>query len=48
MFEGEPPERLPLRRDTDPLCAKVEKFSEEVIVTDGKLKDQRRGSRSCE
>jgi plastocyanin len=38
-FEGEPPERLPVRRDTDPLCAKIEKFSEDVVVTDGKLKD---------
>jgi plastocyanin len=39
IFEGEPPERAPLRRDTDPLCARTEKLSEDVIVTDGKLKD---------
>ena len=39
IFEGEPPERLALRRGTDPLCAKVERLSEDVIVTNGKLKD---------
>jgi hypothetical protein len=39
IFEGEAPERLKLRRDTDPLCAKVDKLSEDVIVTRGKLKD---------
>jgi plastocyanin len=39
IFEGEPPERLKLRRDTDPLCAKVERLSEDVIVSNGKLKD---------
>lgn len=39
IFEGEPPERLPLRRETDPLCAKVEKLSDDVIVTKGKVKD---------
>lgn len=38
-FEGEPPERLKLQRSTDPLCAKTEKLSEDVIVTNGKLKD---------
>lgn len=38
-FEGEAPERRKLRRDTDPLCAKVDKLSEDVIVTNGKLKD---------
>jgi plastocyanin len=39
IFEGEPPERLKLRRDTDPLCAKVERLSEDVVVSNGKLKD---------
>jgi plastocyanin len=39
VFEGAPPERLPLQRFTDPLCAKVERLSEDVVVTDGKLKD---------
>jgi len=38
-FEGEPPERSPLRRDTDPYCAKSEAFAEDVIVTTGTLKD---------
>ena len=39
IFEGEPPDRLPLHRETDPLCAKVARLSEDVIVTRGKLKD---------
>jgi plastocyanin len=39
VFEGAPPERLPLQRFTDPLCAKVERLSEDIVVTDGKLKD---------
>jgi plastocyanin len=39
IFEGEPPERAKLHRETDPLCAKVDKLSEDVIVTKGKLKD---------
>jgi plastocyanin len=39
VFEGTPPERLPLQRFTDPLCAKVERLSEDIVVTDGKLKD---------
>jgi plastocyanin len=39
IFEGEAPERLQLRRDTDPYCAKVDKLAEDVIVTKGKLKD---------
>ncbi|HEY0993486.1 MAG TPA: carboxypeptidase regulatory-like domain-containing protein [Kofleriaceae bacterium] len=38
IFEGEAPERARLRRDTDPPCAKSEAFSEDVIVTNGKLK----------
>jgi len=38
-FEGEPPERLPQRRDTDPYCARGEALAEDVIVTRGKLKD---------
>jgi hypothetical protein len=39
IFEGEAPERARLRRDTDPLCAKREAFSEDIIVNSGKLKD---------
>lgn len=38
-FEGEPPERTKLVRDTDPYCQKTAKLSEDVIVTKGKLKD---------
>ena len=39
IFEGEAPERTHLKRDTDPVCAKIDKLSEDVIVTKGKLKD---------
>jgi hypothetical protein len=39
IFEGEPPDRPKLRRDTDPICAKVDKLVEDVVVTNGKLKD---------
>lgn len=39
IFEGEAPTRVPLRRDTDPYCAKTPKLDEDVIVTKGKLKD---------
>jgi hypothetical protein len=39
IFEGEPPDRPKLRRDTDPICAKVDKLAEDVVVTKGKLKD---------
>lgn len=38
-FEGEPPARTPIKRDTDPYCAKTEKLTEDVVVTKGKLKD---------
>jgi len=38
-FDGEPPERTKLQRTTDPLCARTDKLSEDVIVTNGKLKD---------
>lgn len=39
IFEGEPPERATLRRDTDPYCAKTKRDAEDIIVTKGKLKD---------
>jgi plastocyanin len=39
IFEGEPPERLALHRETDPYCAKLDKLADDVIVTRGKLKD---------
>lgn len=38
-FEGEAPERKALVRDTDPYCEKVAKLAEDVVVTNGKLKD---------
>jgi hypothetical protein len=38
-FEGTPPARAPLVRDTDPYCEKTPKLSEDVVVTNGKLKD---------
>jgi plastocyanin len=39
LFEGEPPERAKLVRDTDPYCAKTAKLSDAVLVTKGKLRD---------
>lgn len=39
IFEGEAPERKPVKRDSDPYCAKSPKLAEDVIVTKGKLKD---------
>jgi len=39
LFEGEPPERAKLVRDSDPYCNKTEKLSEDFVVTKGKLKD---------
>jgi hypothetical protein len=39
LFEGEPPPRAKIKRDTDPYCAKTEKLSEDVIVTRKRLKD---------
>jgi plastocyanin len=36
-FEGTPPARAPLARETDPVCAKTARLSEDVIVTDGVL-----------
>jgi len=39
LFEGEPPERAKLVRDSDPYCNKTEKLSEDIVVTKGKLKD---------
>jgi plastocyanin len=39
LFEGEPPERTKLVRDSDPYCQKTEKLAEDVVVTKGKLKD---------
>jgi plastocyanin len=38
-FEGAPPERPPVRRDTDPYCNKGTLRSADVIVTSGKLRD---------
>ena len=38
-FEGTPPERTPVRRDTDPYCNQGTLLSADVIVTDGKLRD---------
>lgn len=39
IFVGEAPDRPKLKRDTDPYCAKTEKLSDDVVVTNGKLKD---------
>jgi len=39
LFEGAPPARAKLKRDTDPVCARIDKLAEDVVVTDGKLRD---------
>ena len=39
VFEGPAPERAKVPRFSDPYCAKTEMLSDEVIVTDGKLRD---------
>ncbi|MGE0871537.1 MAG: carboxypeptidase regulatory-like domain-containing protein [Kofleriaceae bacterium] len=39
IFEGKPPERAPQRRDADPYCERTPALSDEVIVTNGKLRD---------
>src|SRR5262245_27878114 len=39
VFKGTPPARAKLKRDTDPVCARIDKLAEDVIVTDGKLRD---------
>lgn len=38
-FEGEAPERKQLVRDTDPYCLQRPKLAEDVIVTNGKVRD---------
>lgn len=38
-FEGTPPERVPVRRDSDPYCNQGTLRSADVVVTDGKLRD---------
>jgi hypothetical protein len=39
IFEGQPPVRGVQKRDTDPYCAKSQSLDDEVIVTNGKLRD---------
>lgn len=39
VFEGTPPERKPLDRTSDPKCGGGKALSEDVVVTDGKLRD---------
>jgi len=39
VFEGAAPERPRVRRDSDPYCARIELLADDVVVTDGKLKD---------
>ena len=39
VFEGAAPERPKVRRDSDPYCAKLDMLADDVIVTDGKLRD---------
>jgi len=39
VFEGTPPERAPLDRTADPKCGSEPVLAEDVVVTDGKLRD---------
>src|SRR5262245_708402 len=39
VFDGAAPERARLRRESDPYCAKSEAFADDVVVTNGKLRD---------
>jgi plastocyanin len=39
IFEGEAPDRPKLVRDSDPYCAKTERYSEDVVVIKGKVRD---------
>jgi len=39
VFDGAPPERAKLRRDSDPYCARTEMVSDDIVVTQGKLAD---------
>ena len=39
IFEGEAPDRPKLERDSDPYCAKSERYSEDVVVIKGKVRD---------
>ena len=38
-FEGTPPKRAPIKRDSDPLCAATPRLSEDVVVENGALRD---------
>jgi plastocyanin len=38
-FKGAAPVRAPLRRDSDPYCDKTPALADDVIVSDGKLRD---------
>ncbi len=38
-FKGEAPAPKKLVRDSDPVCAATERFNEDIVVTDGKLRD---------
>ncbi len=38
-WKGAAPARAPLDRKTDPVCAKTARLNEDIVVTDGKLRD---------
>ena len=39
VWKGAAPDRAPLDRASDPVCAKTPRLAEDVVVTDGKLRD---------
>lgn len=39
VFDGKAPERKPIERDSDPVCAATAELDEAVVVTGGKLRD---------
>jgi hypothetical protein len=39
VFEGDAPDRPRVRRDSDPYCARTDQLADDIIVSNGKLRD---------